>query len=281
MRITRNVKASTNIDSDYDVFMIMDYSSGDSEMESDQFDCLGKFFARDINDAKQQLERCARKYPELAEGLYVTEYNEYFDNFDEFDPYNYWSNEVFQNLETIFRKWDDNQAGYDEYMRDEPLPFVNAAESIMADDEDFETYEDEIKEIDQEFTSENTSINSGKVPAVFKMVSFQPGTINLDFGGGRFDTANDYLTQYDVINLVYDPYNRSKEHNSEVIQTIRKAGGADTATCSNVLNVIKEPEVRRNVLENIKKLVKPGGHVYITVYEGSGKGNEGPTKAGY
>ena len=131
MRITRNIKASTNADSDYDVFMIMDYSSGDSGMESDQFNCLGKFFARDINDAKQQLERCARKYPELAEGLYVTEYNEYFDNFDEFDPDNYWSNEVFQNLETIFRKWDDNQAEYDEYMGDDPLPFVNASEDIM------------------------------------------------------------------------------------------------------------------------------------------------------
>lgn len=147
--------------------------------------------------------------------------------------------------------------------------------------EDFEDYEDEIQQVDQEFTSENTSINSGKLPAVFNMVHFEPGTINLDFGGGRFDNVAEYLTQYDVVNLVYDPYNRSKEHNREVIKTIRKAGGADTATCSNVLNVIKEPEARLNVLENIKKLVKPGGTVYITVYEGSGKGNEGPTKSGY
>lgn len=144
-----------------------------------------------------------------------------------------------------------------------------------------DAYEDEIQEISQEFTSENTSINSTKLPAVFKMVSFEPGTINIDYGGGKFDNVADYLTQYDVINLVYDPYNRSKEHNQEVISTVRSAGGADTATCSNVLNVIKEPEVRQNVLSNIKKLVKPGGKIYITVYEGSGKGNEGPTKSGY
>lgn len=150
-----------------------------------------------------------------------------------------------------------------------------------SDSADYEKYEDDIKEVSQEFTSENTSINSGKLPAVFNMVSFEPGTINLDFGGGRFDNVAEYLTQYDVVNLVYDPYNRSKEHNRDVIKTIRDAGGADTATCSNVLNVIKEPEARLNVLENIKKLVKPGGHVYITVYEGSGKGNEGPTKSGY
>lgn len=146
---------------------------------------------------------------------------------------------------------------------------------------DLGEYEDEITQVSQEFTSENTSINSKKLPAIFNMVSFEPGTINLDFGGGRFDNVAEYLTQYDVVNLVYDPYNRSKGHNSEVIKTIRNAGGADTATCSNVLNVIKEPEARRNVLENIKKLVKPGGNVYITVYEGSGKGNEGPTKSGY
>lgn len=146
---------------------------------------------------------------------------------------------------------------------------------------DFNEYEDDIQEISQEFTSENTSINSTKLPAIFKMVSFEPGTTNIDYGGGRFDNVADYLTQYDVINLVYDPYNRTPEHNKEVIKTLRRAGGADTATCSNVLNVIKEPEVRKNVLENISKIVKPGGKVYITVYEGSGKGDEGPTKAGY
>ena len=84
-----------------------------------------------------------------------------------------------------------------------------------------------------------------------------------------------------VVNLVYDPYNRSSEHNSEVIGLIRKHGGADTATLSNVLNVIKEPEVRINVLKNINKLLKSNGTLYITVYEGTGRGNEGPTKSGY
>lgn len=142
-------------------------------------------------------------------------------------------------------------------------------------------YEDDIQEISQEFTSENTSINSGKLPAIFKMVHLEPGTINIDYRGGKFDNVAEYLAPMDVVNLVYDPYNRTPEHNKEVLRTIRKAGGADSATCSNVLNVIKEPEVRRNVLENIRKVVKPEGVVYITVYEGSGRGDEGPTKSGY
>lgn len=153
--------------------------------------------------------------------------------------------------------------------------YIRTSESV-----DDSTYE--LDQMQQEYTSEKTSINFAKVPAVFKLVTnWRKGTINIDYGGGRADTAADYLTQYDVINLVYDPYNRTPEHNKEVIKTLRRAGGADTATCSNVLNVIKEPEVRKNVLENISKIVKPGGKVYITVYEGSGKGDEGPTKAGY
>lgn len=152
-----------------------------------------------------------------------------------------------------------------------------APETITSDENVF----DDIKEIGQEFTSENTSSNSKKLPAIFNMVHFNPGTVNLDYGRGRFDNVAEYLEQYDVINLVYDPYNRSSEHNNEVIRVIREHGGADTATCSNVLNVIKEPEVRENVLKNISKLVKPGGTVYITVYEGKGTGAEGPTKSGY
>lgn len=157
----------------------------------------------------------------------------------------------------------------------------NERSEVMSSEDIVEEYEEDIQEIGQEFTSENTSINSNKLPAVFKMVSFEPGTVNIDYGGGRFDNVAEYLAPLDVINLVYDPYNRSKEHNREVLRLVREHGGADTATCSNVLNVIKEPEVRINVLQNIKKLVKPGGTVYITVYEGTGKGNEGPTKSGY
>lgn len=169
-----------------------------------------------------------------------------------------------------FDKWMQDVINFD---IDEP---VNCAEDADdSDDIDLETGP-------QEYTSERTSINVNKVPAVFRLVSnWRPGTINLDYGGGRADTAADYLSQYDATNLVYDPYNRTAEHNKEVIKLVREHGGADTATCSNVLNVIKEPEVRKNVLENIKKLVKPSGAVYITVYEGSGKGDEGPTKSGY
>ena len=144
-----------------------------------------------------------------------------------------------------------------------------------------DTEEDELETADQKISSAATSINSSKLPAIFRMVKFQPDTMNLDYGGGRFDNAAEELAKMNVTNLVYDPYNRSSEHNSEVLKQVRTNGGADTVTISNVLNVIAEPEARQTVLRNAKKLVKPGGKVYITVYEGNKSGSGAETKAGY
>ena len=141
--------------------------------------------------------------------------------------------------------------------------------------------EDDLEHPDQEYDSAATSINSTKLPAVYRMIHLQPGTVGVDFGGGRWDSAVEYLRDQDVTLCVYDPYNRSAEHNREVLRTLRANGGADFAINSNVLNVIKEPEARKGVLENIKKITKSGAPIYITVYEGRGDAKEGPTKSGY
>lgn len=146
---------------------------------------------------------------------------------------------------------------------------------------DYVVEEFDVDDTEQEYTSANTSINSSKLPAIFKLINLSPNTINLDFGGGRFDNATEYLANEDVTNLIYDPYNRSSEHNKNVLDTIRKNNGADTVTCSNVLNVIKEENARRTVIQNIYNLLKSNGTAYFTVYEGTGKGNEGATKSGY
>lgn len=214
---------------------------------------------------------------------YVKEYEgtRVFEDFAEY------VNKDVSDVIDLFSDMESRNMIYIPYNIQKDSEFANddiySNKEITASDEhakDDDVYKD-IKEIGQEFTSENTSINSKKLPAIFNMVTFNPGTVNLDYGGGRFNNAVEYLKQYDVINLVYDPFNRSAEHNQEVIRIIREHGGADTATCSNVLNVIKEPEVRLNVLKNISKLVKSGGTVYITVYEGKGNNAEGPTKSGY
>ena len=141
--------------------------------------------------------------------------------------------------------------------------------------------DEEIKQSKQEYTSANTSINSSKLPAIFRLVNFRPHTINLDYGGGRFDNATEYLKGENVENLIYDPYNRTKEHNDKVIEKIRQNNGADTCTLSNVLNVVKEKEIRQEILKNIQELLKDDGTLYITVYEGTGNADEKETKAGY
>lgn len=197
------------------------------------------------------------------------------------EDYADWEGDSYQEA----MEWFDDYEGlagddvYDDviYSAVEEEPY----EEYTGEHDQYEDVWDSIKEIDQEFTSENTSINAKNLPAVFNMVSFEPGTVNVDYGGGRFDNVATYLTNYDVINMVLDPFNRSKKHNRDVINLVRDHGGADTATCSNVLNVIKEPQNRMQVLENMKKLVKPGGMIYITVYEGSGKADEKETKSGY
>ena len=150
-----------------------------------------------------------------------------------------------------------------------------------AKDEDLEEAVSDLSHPEQEFDSAATSINSNKLPAIYKMVNFKEGDVVIDFGGGRFDNAVEYIKDKGATLVVYDPYNRSAEHNEQVLATLEENGGADAAVNSNVLNVIKEPEARQAVLQNIKKILKPGAPVYITVYEGRGDGVEGPTKSGY
>ena len=159
----------------------------------------------------------------------------------------------------------------------EPWQLAQAQKVTGVSEED----DEDLPMVDQEYDSAATSINSNKLPAIYKMVSFNPGDVIVDFGGGKFDNAVEYIKDKGATLCVYDPYNRSAEHNKEVLRILRENGGADAAVNSNVLNVIKEPEARKNVLENIARITKPGAPIYITVYEGKGNGQEGPTKSGY
>lgn len=140
---------------------------------------------------------------------------------------------------------------------------------------------DDLDHPDQEFDSADTSINSSKLPAVYKLISIPKGTVGVDFGGGRFNNAVEHIRDLGATLCVYDPYNRTAQHNREMLKTLKANGGADWAVNSNVLNVIKEQEARQSVLRNISKITKSGAPIYITVYEGRGDAKEGPTKSGY
>lgn len=172
-----------------------------------------------------------------------------------------------------FKSLEDAEGAIDEYddiYQDDVQVYSDTAED-----------EEDLPMVDQEYDSAATSINSNKLPAIYKMINLEPGMVAVDFGGGKFDNAVEYIKDKGATLVVYDPYNRSAEHNKEVLRILHENGGADAAINSNVLNVIKEPEARKNVLENIARITKPGAPIYITVYEGKGNGQEGPTKSGY
>ena len=136
----------------------------------------------------------------------------------------------------------------------------------------------------QTITSADTSINATKLPAAFTKLNkegkFKKGSINMDIGGGRFDNANTLLQKNEATNVVYDPFNRSKEQNQQAVNKAAE-GKSDTATINNVLNVIKDEVNQLRVLRQAQNALKPGGEVFVSVYEGSGTGVGKATTKGY
>lgn len=119
-----------------------------------------------------------------------------------------------------------------------------------------------------------TSVN--QVPAVFK--KYELGRVNLDIGGGKYDTGTKYLAEHGTLNLVYDPYNRSQFHNTNVVELVLQTQ-IDTITCLNVLNVVTSAKERKNLLWNIRKFVYNQKYnfnhyppVIFSIYEKSGTG---------
>lgn len=142
---------------------------------------------------------------------------------------------------------------------------------------------DEGEPVQQEISSAATSINANKLPVLYtnKNAVFTPGGVNVDVGGGRFDNVTEYLGKMGVQNLIFDPYNRDEQHNRRVLMYLTDGNQADTATCSNCLNVIKEEAARRNVILECAKAIKADGKAYFTVYEGDGSGVGKVTKSGW
>lgn len=128
----------------------------------------------------------------------------------------------------------------------------------------------------QKYTSAETSINSTKLPTTFTKFDFKRGTRNFDLGGGKFDNATDFLNSKGVENVIYDPFNRSREHNEmSVMGSFRNF---DTCTCNNVLNVIDSLDEINNVIKRANFVLKPNGVVFFKIYEGDKTGIGKPTK---
>ena len=136
----------------------------------------------------------------------------------------------------------------------------------------------------QTITSAGTSLN--QVPGTFKLAertvpgAWAPNRRVLDYGGGKYDKFTRLLESLGLRNYVYDPFNRSEEHNAHVRECLSETP-ADVAVLANVLNVIRKPAVRRAVLEDIATMLKPAGDLFITVHEGDRKSRGRRTSKGW
>lgn len=140
----------------------------------------------------------------------------------------------------------------------------------------------------QEFTSRQTAGGNGnfnkgrgRVPALFKKISWSPNTVNFDYGCGYKSTQeriSEFLADKGVEYIGFDKFNQTSAEQEEAWAAVDSAGGADTATCANVLNVVKERDVRVNeIIANVYDVLKPGGVAYFDVYEGDKSSAGGQT----
>lgn len=117
----------------------------------------------------------------------------------------------------------------------------------------------------QEFDSAGTSVN--QIASIYKLKNiFKKGDRVLDYGGGKYDTATEFMAKKGVSVQVYDPFNRTPEHNRMVLKRFMNKA-PDVIVCANVLNVIKEPEIIVDIVQNIKRLAGRNTKVLISVYE--------------
>jgi len=125
----------------------------------------------------------------------------------------------------------------------------------------------------QTYTSKKTALPSNS-PRSFtvgsKMILWKRGipTVNLDMGGGTTPKQTEALAELDCENIIVDPYNVPEELNKERMERLKETP-ADTATISNVLNVIDTKEARMKCVADTLALVKDGGVVIITVHVGT------------
>lgn len=129
--------------------------------------------------------------------------------------------------------------------------------------------------VTQKITSAATSVK--QVPAILNKIvktmrmpeAFFAGIRDvLDMGGGKYDLLTKEFKDMGIRNWVYDPFNRTPEHNAFVVEKLTTRG-ADIAICSNVLNVIQDDIDRKHMIRLLQCMTNERDHmVFFTVYEG-------------
>lgn len=127
--------------------------------------------------------------------------------------------------------------------------------------------------IQQQFTSKDTSINSNQMPKTIKKIEniITPGQKWADIGGGRFDNVIQYFNDKQCELFVYDPFNRSQDYNKKTVDNIANSQ-CDGVMINNVLNVILEKENRIKVIQQAFDCLKENGQAFFKIYVGNSSG---------
>ena len=128
----------------------------------------------------------------------------------------------------------------------------------------------------QTYTSRNTSINSTKLPTVYRKAKLTARLV-MDYGCGRYtDHIKEYVTAMNKVYLPYDPYNKPEDENRLFIRIVLNAMYTHfpvDVICSNVLNVIDDDETVQKIARHIENITaRTTGTGYVTVYEGNRSG---------
>lgn len=109
------IRVTASTDPEDKIFMLMEYEPGGPEdgMDADNFYCVGKFFAKSLQDAKDRLASLEYDLQFASGDFYVSEYNEYFDD----------GGEVYSSLDALFDSvFDFEYIGMDS-SDDDTVPF--------------------------------------------------------------------------------------------------------------------------------------------------------------
>lgn len=126
--------------------------------------------------------------------------------------------------------------------------------------------------IQQKYKCDKTSRNCVSKVITLSLPHIPSGSTVLDYGGGRYDKGVERYAQHGILSFVYDPFNRSAEHNAQIKDNY------DFAVCGNVLNVLENKSLRRFVIHDIMKRTQ---NCFIKVYEGDQSGKAIPTRDGF
>lgn len=121
----------------------------------------------------------------------------------------------------------------------------------------------------QQYASADTSINSVKLPAIYGKLAARDilrGVSVLDYGCGKYTAhLRTFAHEHGAHTWQgYDKYNQDTATNRNALN-----GLYDIAIVSNVLNVVKEDDIVKDIVAHALDLAET---VYITVYQGDKTG---------